>query len=95
MTQHRHLAATAPWVELVATIEDWDAADPALLTTMLNQLVLIRTFEEYVLELQHRAGGRSGWLHPVAHERRLRQRFAPRSPPVPGQGSLARRTQGP
>jgi len=46
MTEHRQLTAAAPWVELVATTDDWDAADPALLTAMLNQLVLIRTFEE-------------------------------------------------
>jgi 2-oxoisovalerate dehydrogenase E1 component len=51
MTEHRLLEPAAPWVELVATDEDWDAAEPALLTTMLSQLVLIRTFEEYVLEL--------------------------------------------
>ena len=75
----RHARSTAlepasPWVELVATEADWDAADPDLLTTMLGQLVLIRAFEEYVLELaggrpdprpgalQHRPGGRRGRL---------------------------------
>ena len=62
MTMHRQLTAAAPWVELVATTDDWDAADPALLTTMLNQLVLIRTFEEYVLQL---AG--AGLVHGPAH----------------------------
>jgi 2-oxoisovalerate dehydrogenase E1 component len=62
MTKHRHLTGAAPWVELVATAEDWDAADPALLTTMLNQLVLIRTFEEYVLELSG-----AGLIHGPAH----------------------------
>ena len=51
MTQHRQLAAASPWVELTATTEDWDAAEPALLAAMLDQLVLIRTFEETVLEL--------------------------------------------
>ena len=30
---------------------DWDNAEPALLKTMLVQMVLIRTFEEYLLEL--------------------------------------------
>ena len=53
---------SAPWVELVATEADWDAADPDLLRTMLSQLVLIRTFEEYVLEL---AG--AGLVHGPAH----------------------------
>jgi 2-oxoisovalerate dehydrogenase E1 component len=62
MTQHRQLTATAPWVELVATPDDWDAADPGLLTAMLNQLVLIRTFEEYVLDLAS-----AGLVHGPAH----------------------------
>jgi len=62
MTQHRQLTAASPWVELVATTDDWNAADPALLTAMLGQLVLIRTFEEYVLEL---AG--AGLIHGPAH----------------------------
>jgi 2-oxoisovalerate dehydrogenase E1 component len=62
MTQHRQLTAASPWVELVATTDDWDAADPALLTAMLNQLVMIRTFEEYVLDL---AG--AGLVHGPAH----------------------------
>ncbi len=62
MTDHRPLDLASPWVELVATEHDWDAADPALLTLMLNQLILIRTFEEYVLEL---ASG--GLIHGPAH----------------------------
>ena len=62
MAQHKQLTAASAWVELVATTDDWDAADPALLKTMLNQLVLIRTFEEYVLEL---AG--AGLVHGPAH----------------------------
>ena len=45
MTEHRQLTQAAPWVELIATTEDWDGADAALLVAMLNQLVLIRTFE--------------------------------------------------
>jgi 2-oxoisovalerate dehydrogenase E1 component len=62
MTQHRQLAAAAPWVELLATIDDWDAAEPVLLTTILSQLVLIRTFEESVLELAS-----AGLVHGPAH----------------------------
>jgi 2-oxoisovalerate dehydrogenase E1 component len=62
MTEHRQLEPTSPWVELVATTADWDAADPALLTGMLHQLILIRAFEEYVLEL---AG--AGLVHGPAH----------------------------
>jgi 2-oxoisovalerate dehydrogenase E1 component len=62
MTEHRDLSPASAWVELVATTQDWDAADPALLTAMLNQLVLIRTFEEYVLELAN-----AGLVHGPAH----------------------------
>ena len=40
-----------PWVELSTTDEDWKAADPALLGTMLAELHIIRVFEEVVLEL--------------------------------------------
>jgi 2-oxoisovalerate dehydrogenase E1 component len=62
MTEHNRLEPAAPWVEIVATEADWDAADPALLTSMLSQLVLIRTFEEYVLDL-----AREGLVHGPAH----------------------------
>jgi 2-oxoisovalerate dehydrogenase E1 component len=62
MTEQHRLEGASPWVQLVATTEDWDAADPALLKTMLSHLVLIRTFEEYVLKL---AG--SGLIHGPAH----------------------------
>src|SRR5919205_1110347 len=62
MPVHRRLEPAAPWVELVVTPEDWDAADPELLRAMLGQLVLIRVFEEYVLDL---AAG--GLIHGPAH----------------------------
>ncbi len=62
MPAHRHLVPTVPWSELVVTEADWDAAPPQLLTAMLSQLVLIRTFEEFVLEL---AG--QGLIHGPAH----------------------------
>ncbi|MFC4113190.1 alpha-ketoacid dehydrogenase subunit alpha/beta [Nonomuraea zeae] len=62
MPQHHRLQPQAPWVEVAATQEDWDAADPDLLTTMLGQLLLIRTFEEYVLDL-----AKSGLVHGPAH----------------------------
>jgi 2-oxoisovalerate dehydrogenase E1 component len=60
-TQHS-LEPKAPWVELVTSDADWDDAAPELLRSMLSQLVLIRTFEEYVLEL---AG--AGLIHGPAH----------------------------
>ena len=50
MEQHQ-LQMSAPWVEIVATQQDWDAADPHFLTSAFAQLILIRAFEEYVLEL--------------------------------------------
>lgn len=56
------LEPSAPWTGLVTTEADWDAASPQLLTSMFSQLVLIRTFEEYVLEL---AG--AGLVHGPAH----------------------------
>nr|WP_175800675.1 alpha-ketoacid dehydrogenase subunit alpha/beta [Burkholderia anthina] len=56
------LQPAAPWIELHTTDADWDAADPALLATMLAQLHLIRAFEETVLEL---AG--QGLVHGPAH----------------------------
>ncbi|GII64344.1 MFS transporter [Sphaerisporangium krabiense] len=62
MTDRHRLEPTAPWVEVVSTTADWDAADPRLLTSMLSHLVLIRAFEEYVLDL---AG--AGLIHGPAH----------------------------
>lgn len=56
------LEQDAPWVQIVATDADWDAAEPGLLTSMFSQLVLIRVFEEYVLEL-----AAEGLVHGPAH----------------------------
>lgn len=62
MPQHRQLEPAAPWMEVVTTDEDWDAADPQLLRTFLAQLVWIRAFEQHVLDL---AG--AGLIHGPAH----------------------------
>lgn len=62
MPQHRPLTPAAPWVEVVATDDDWNAADPQLLRTFYAQLVWIRAFEQYVLDL---AG--AGLIHGPAH----------------------------
>lgn len=62
MPRRRKLSTEVPWIELSTTSADWKAADPALLTTMLGQLHLIRAFEESVLEL---AG--AGLVHGPAH----------------------------
>src|SRR5689334_11613256 len=62
MPERIPLDPSAEWVELAVTDADYDAAAPHLLTSMLSQLVLIRTFEEFVLEL---AG--EGLIHGPAH----------------------------
>ena len=62
MPAHNQLDPAAEWSEFVVTDADWDAAPPQLLTSMLSQLVLIRTFEEFVLVL---AG--EGLIHGPAH----------------------------
>lgn len=62
MPKKKRLQTGVDWFELSTTAADWDAADPALLGTMLAQLHLIRAFEETVLEL---AG--EGLVHGPAH----------------------------
>ncbi|MGN6578245.1 MAG: alpha-ketoacid dehydrogenase subunit alpha/beta [Nocardioides sp.] len=62
MVETRRLETEAPWSEVVVEQSDWDAADPALLVEMLTQLQLIRSFEEYVLEL-----AAAGLIHGPAH----------------------------
>jgi 2-oxoisovalerate dehydrogenase E1 component len=62
MPTRQRLEPTVEWSELVVTEADWDAAAPALLTAMFSQLVLIRAFEEYVLELSS-AGLVNGPVH--------------------------------
>jgi 2-oxoisovalerate dehydrogenase E1 component len=62
MPEHRPLQPSSPWVQVVATDADWDAADPELLRTIHAQLVWIRAFEQYVLDL---AG--AGLIHGPAH----------------------------
>ncbi len=62
MTTHRKLVPASPWVTLTATPADWDAAPAGLLTAMLHELLLIRSFEEQVLEL-----AAAGLVHGPAH----------------------------
>ncbi|MEX0425993.1 thiamine pyrophosphate-dependent enzyme [Nocardioides sp. DS6] len=62
MPEHHPLTPAAPWVEITATEADWDAADPDLLRTIYAQLVLVRAFEQYVLEL-----AAAGLVHGPAH----------------------------
>ncbi|WP_100812324.1 alpha-ketoacid dehydrogenase subunit alpha/beta [Microbacterium sp. BR1] len=62
MPKKKRLQTGADWFELTTTPADWNAADPTLLSTMLAELHLIRSFEETVLEL---AG--EGLVHGPAH----------------------------
>ena len=62
MPTTRTLETGVDWVEITSTTDDWKAADPSLLASMLGQLHLIRAFEETVLEL---AG--EGLVHGPAH----------------------------
>lgn len=62
MSNRENLTPDAPWIQISTTEADWDAAEPSLLTSMLSQLVLIRTFEEAALEL-----AAEGNIHGPAH----------------------------
>lgn len=52
----------ATWSQITPIDADWDAADPVMLGAMFSHMVLIRTFEECVLQL---AG--EGLIHGPAH----------------------------
>jgi 2-oxoisovalerate dehydrogenase E1 component len=58
----RPLTPDSSWVSLATNPDDWAAADAVLLNSMLSSMVLIRAFEEKVLEL---AG--QGLVHGPAH----------------------------
>lgn len=62
MPNYSNLTSAAPWRELVVTPEDWKKADPKILSSLLCQMQIIRSFEEAVLEL---AG--EGLVHGPAH----------------------------
>jgi len=62
MPKKKRLQTGVDWFQLTTTEADWNAADPALLGTMLSELHLIRAFEETVLEI---AG--EGLVHGPAH----------------------------
>jgi 2-oxoisovalerate dehydrogenase E1 component len=49
MSTRTALKAASPWTRLDVTDADWEAADAALLGTMMSQLLVIRAFEEQVL----------------------------------------------
>jgi 2-oxoisovalerate dehydrogenase E1 component len=62
MPRREELSAGAEWIQFHLDDSDWDAADPQLLSSLFAQLVVIRSFEEYVLELAN-AGLVNGPAH--------------------------------
>ena len=62
MSDISELHPDAPWLTISTTRADWDSAESTLLTGMLSELVLIRTFEEEVLQLAS-----EGLIHGPAH----------------------------
>ncbi len=62
MAENLPLEPDASWSEVVVDEADWDAAAPSLLLSMFTHLQLIRSFEEFVLEL-----AAAGLVHGPAH----------------------------
>jgi 2-oxoisovalerate dehydrogenase E1 component len=62
MTRLTPIATDVPWVRLEATEEDWAREDPADLARWMEQLLVIRRFEERILELHG-----EGLIHGPAH----------------------------
>jgi 2-oxoisovalerate dehydrogenase E1 component len=52
MARLAKLTTDTPWVRLTVTEADWKAEDPAVLSRMLEQILVIRRFEEKILELK-------------------------------------------
>jgi len=53
--RRQQLHPQSRWVELRTEDRDWDRADPAFLKTLLTHMIIIRTFEEAVLDLASEA----------------------------------------
>ena len=62
MPKRTPLTTAVPWTELSSEPQDWSAADPRLLGSMLTHLHLIRAFEERALEL-----ATAGLVHGPVH----------------------------
>lgn len=62
MATHHRLRPAPNWVELRSTQADWDSVDSDVLRRMLSNLLWIRSFEEYVLELSGQ-----GLIHGPVH----------------------------
>lgn len=62
MAQRIQLSPSAPWFRLETSAQDWDEAQPADLIHWYGQMLLIRRFEEKLLELE-----KAGLIHGPAH----------------------------
>lgn len=62
MSETKSLQLSAPWLEFSATDSDWEAIGAHELRRMLNQMHIIRAFEEQMLELD-----REGLAHGPVH----------------------------
>ena len=72
MSETRSLEFAAPWLEITATLSDWDEAGPKTLLKMLNHMHLIRAFKEEILQLDREglAHGYDKAVVPALQERR-------------------------
>jgi 2-oxoisovalerate dehydrogenase E1 component len=62
MSKLEPLSTDTPWIRLSVAEDDWRREDPALLARMFEQILLIRQFEQKLLEL-HREGLVHGPVH--------------------------------
>src|SRR5665213_1726327 len=62
MSTLTNLTTETPWFRLDATEADWRAEDPVLLSQMLEQVLIVRHFEQKLLEL-HGEGLVHGPVH--------------------------------
>lgn len=53
MSKQTQLSTETPWLRIEASEEDWKAEDPTRLAAMLEQVLLVRRFEERLLELKN------------------------------------------
>ena len=62
MSNLKPLTLDTPWYRIESTEADWKAEDPVVLSRMLEQLLIIRQFEERILDLF-----KAGCVHGPAH----------------------------
>ena len=99
MSKISNLATETPWFRLDTDDSDWRSEDALRLAGMLEQLLIIRHFEEKLLELHgeglvhgpvHASIWSGRWCrrhHVDAQRRRQDQRHASHAPPVPSESA--------